>query len=213
MNTTTRMDILYLKWTLFLCLLISTTNSFGQQQRKQRVDTFRIALKMEFKKHLYPTVDSLTTEEMGVFVVFPHVKPNASLRLIEKNGKAYIETRILYKNVSDEVLTAFKNHKYKELTIHSDSFTIEVSNCFKTKMLDAFRKTVNQKFVDLYPKKIEIYDGTNFKFWINEDSKSTSINIREDIDSRFYGWKFAKTNLQIIDDIKKGVFEESKYKL
>jgi hypothetical protein len=80
-------------------------------------------------------------------------------------------------------------------------------------MLDAFRQTVNQKFVDLFQKKIEIYDGTNYNFWLNEDAKTTTINIREDVDARCYGWKFAKLNLQIIDDIKSGVFEESKYNL
>ncbi|NDP20516.1 MAG: hypothetical protein GZ091_05500 [Paludibacter sp.] len=195
----------------FISSLAIIVHVSAQQPRKQQVDTFGIALRMEHKKHLYPTVDSLTTKELAVFVLSPHVKPNASLRLIERNAKAYIEARILYKNVSAEVITAFRNHNYKQLKLQTDSFSVEISDSFKTKMLYAFRKTVHQKFVDLFPKKIEIYDGTNFNFWIYEDSKTTSINIREDRDSRYYGWQFAKINLQLIDDLKNGMFNESKY--
>ncbi len=213
MNTNLKMVTTFLKVILVLCLSILSISCFGQIQRKLRVDTFGIALRMEHKKHLYPIVDSLTTKELAVFVLSPLVKPNASLRLIERNAKAYIEARILYKNVSSEVITAFKSHNYKQLIIQTDSFTVEVSQCFKTKMLDAFRRTVNQKFVDLFPKKIVVYDGTNYNFWLNEDAKTTAINIQEDGDARYYGWKFAKLNLQIIDDIKNGVFDESKYEI
>lgn len=213
MNTNLKMVTTFLKAILILCLFVLSISCFGQTQRKQRVDTFGIALRQEHKKYLYPTVDSLTTKELAVFVFSPPVKPNASLRLIERNGKTCIEVHILYKNISAEVTTSFRNHNYKQLTIQTDSFTIEISECFKPKMLDAFRQTVNQKFVDLFPQKIEIYDGTNYNFWLNEDTIITAINIREDCDARYYGWKFAKLNLQIIDDIKKGVFEESKYNL
>jgi hypothetical protein len=200
-----------LKFTLVVVISILSNSCFGQIQRKQRVDTFGIALRMEHKKHLYPTVDSLTTKELAVFVLSPHVKPNASLRLIERNAKFYIETRILDKNISAEVIMAFKNRNYKQLKLQSDCFTVEVSDVFKTQMLDAFRQTVNQMFVDLIPKKIEIYDGTNYNFWLNEGAKTTSKIIQEDGDDRYYGWRLAKLNLQIIDDLKNGVFEESKY--
>jgi hypothetical protein len=131
MNTNLKMVTTSLKVTLVLFISILSLSCFGQIQRKQRVDTFGIALRKEHEKHLYPTVDSLTTNELAVFVLSPHVKPNASLRLIERNGKAYIEARILYKNVSAEVITAFRNHKYKQLTIQTDSFTVEISQCFK----------------------------------------------------------------------------------
>lgn len=213
MNINLKMATTYLKVILVLFISILTNNCFGQIQRKQRVDTFGIALRMEHKKHLYPTVDSLTTKELAVFVLSPHVKPNASLRLIEKNGNAYIEARILYKNVSAEVITAFRNHNYKQLKLQTDIFTVKISDGFKTRMLNTFKKTANQKFVDLFPKNLEIYDGTNYNFWINEDAKTMAINIREDGDARYFGWEFAKINLQIIEDIKNGVFDESKYKL
>ncbi len=211
MNTNLKMATTSLKFTLVVVISILSNSCFGQIQRKQRVDTFGIALRMEHKKHLYPTVDSLTTKELAVFVLSPHVKPNASLRLIERNAKFYIETRILDKNISAEVIMAFKNRNYKQLKLQSDCFTVEVSDVFKTQMLDAFRQTVNQMFVDLIPKKIEIYDGTNYNFWLNEGAKTTSKIIQEDGDDRYYGWRLAKLNLQIIDDLKNGVFEESKY--
>lgn len=194
-------------------MFIFSLSSYGQIQRKQRVDTFGIALRMEHKKHLYPSVDSLTTKELAVFVLSPPVKPNASLRLIERNGKAYIEVRILHKNISNAVISAFRDHNYKQLKLQSDSFSVEIRDSFKTKMLDAFRQTVNQKFVDFYPKKIEIYDGTNYNFWLKEGAKTTSKGIREDGDARYFGWQFAKINLQVIDDIKNGVFNESKYEI
>ena len=213
MNANLKMATTSLKISLVLGISLLTISCFGQIQRKQRIDTFGIALRKEHKKHLYPSVDSLTTKELAVFVLSPHVKPNASLRLIERNAMFYIEVRIMYKNVSAEVIQAFRNHCYNQLELHTDSFTVEMSEDFKNKMLVAFRQTVNQKFVDLFPKKTEIYDGTNYNFWINEEAKTTVINIREDGDSRYYGWKFAKINLQIIDDIKNGVFDESKYKM
>lgn len=213
MNTIFSTVSIFLKWIIILYFFLLNISCFAQIQRKERVDTLGIALKVEHKKYLYPTVDTLTTKELAVFVLYPQVEPNASLRLIERNGKAYIDTHILYKNISSEVILVLKNRNYKQLKLQSDCFTVEVSDVFKTKMLDAFRQTVNQKFVDLFPKKIEIYDGTNYNFWLNKGAKITSINIREDGDARYYGWKFAKINLQIIDDIRNGVFDESKYEL
>jgi len=205
------MATISLKISLVLVISLLTISCFGQIQRKQRIDTFGIALRKEHKKHLYPSVDSLTTKELAVFVLSPHVKPNASLRLIERNARFYIEVRIMYKNVSAEVIQAFRNNCYDQLELHTDSFTVEMSEDFKNRMLVAFRQTVNQKFVDLFPKRIEIYDGTNYIFWMNEGAKTTSKIIQEDGDDRYYGWRLAKLNLQIIDDLKNGVFEESKY--
>lgn len=213
MNTNLKTATISLKFILVVVISILSNSCFGQIQQKQRVDTFGIALRMEHKKHLFPTVDSLTTKELAVFVLSPHVKPNASLRMIERNTKAYIEVRIMYKNLSAEVITAFRNHCYNQLKLQKDSFTVEISDSFRTKMLVAFRLTVNQKFTDLFPKQVSIYDGTNFNFWLNENDKTKSISIRDDGDTRYYGWKFAKINLQIIDDIKTGVFDESKYKM
>ncbi|NDP20517.1 MAG: hypothetical protein GZ091_05505 [Paludibacter sp.] len=195
---------------LLMCFF--TLSSYGQiQQNKHRVDTIGIAIKSELQKHLYPPVDSLTTKELAVFVLFPLGKPNSSLRLIEKNGKTYIEVRSLYKNVGEETLMAFVNHNYKPLSIQTDSFTVEVSRCFKNIMLDAFKKTVHEKFINMFPKKIQLYHGTSFKFWTNENGNTVSINIKKDSDPLYFGQKFAKINLQIIDDLKNGVFDELKY--
>lgn len=203
--------ILSPKVVLLVSLCLITANILAQKPRKERVDTFGIALRMEHKKHLHPTVDSLTTKELSVFILSPQVKPNASLRLIERNTKTYIEARILYKNISNETISAFKNHNYKQLKLKLDSFNVEISDSFKVKMLDAYRQTVNQKFIDLFPKKILLYHGTNLNFWINEDGTMKSKNIREDMDAIYYGWQFAKINLQIIDDLKNGAFDETKY--
>ena len=191
-------------------VLFGTINCMAQFQKK-KVDAVQTAYFSELKKYLYPPVDSLTTKELAVFVLFPNEKPNSSLRVIERKSKTYIEVRILHKNVGVELLTAFKSHNYRQLALQSDSFTVEVSKYFKFRILEAFRKTVNEKFIDMFPRKIEIYDGTIFNFWFNENTKTTSKNIREDGNSMYFGWKFAKINLQIIDDIKNGVFEESKY--
>lgn len=108
---------------LFFVLLVCFAGASAQMPKKQGVDTFGIALRMEYKKHLYPAVDSLTTNELVAF------------------------------------------------------------------------------------------DGTNFNFWLNEGAITTSKIIQEDGDARNYGWNFAKLNLRIIDDIKKGVFDESRYEL
>ncbi len=206
------MDSISIKIILLL-LLLSSINGFSQQQ-KQRVDTYQLALKAELERHLYPQVNAKTTKELAVFLVLPHVGNNSSLRLIERNGKGYIEIRYLHRNVGTEVLTAFISNKYSELSIPSDSFIVEVSECFKIKVLSAFRETVNQKItIDSDHNIIETYDGTNYNFWLNENDKTKSISIRDDGDTRYYGWKFAKINLQIIDDIKNGVFDESKYKM
>lgn len=212
MNINLKMDIKLLKVSLFLIFLLLDVSCYGQiQQNKHRVDTIGIAIKSELQKHLYPPVDSLTTKELAVFVLFPLGKPNSSLRLIEKNGKIYIEVRFLYKNVGEETLAAFVNHSYKPMTLEIYSFTVEVSRCFKNIMLDAFKKTVHEKFIDMFPKKIELYHGTSFKFWINENGNTVSIVIKKDSDPLYFGQKLAKINLQIIEDLKNGVFDESKY--
>jgi hypothetical protein len=196
---------------IIIVLFAFFANSTAQPLRKNRVDTFRIALKTELKKHLYPQVDSLISHELAVFVVFPYAEPNSSLRLIEKNEKYYLEVRLVQKNVNAEVIRAFANHRYTPLTLPTDSFCVQVSEKFKNSMLVVFRKTVHEKFTDLFPKQIQIYDGTNYNFWINENAKTTSKTICEDGDAMYFGWKVAKINLQLIMDVKTSLFDETKY--
>ena len=128
-NTTSNMGTTCLKAMFFFTLIFTTLNSYTQSQKK-KIDTVQISYGEELKNHLYPPVDSLATMDLALFIVFPEINPNSSLRLIEKNGKSYLEVRCLEKNVWVEVLTSFLNHSYKPMTLKVNYFSVSVSEQF-----------------------------------------------------------------------------------
>ena len=220
---------LILSISLFLILFLTAGNSYAQT-RKQRVDTVQISYFAELKKHLYPPVDSLTTKELALFTVFPEVKPNSSLRLIEKNSKFYLELRYLEKNIWVEVLTSFVQHSYKPMTLKVEYFIAPLSTQFATKVLAVFSKVKElrgngQKIYEkgkLLTGHFDFFDGSSYNFitYINGKMESTNIQVDESdpyntdpIESSDYIYKVKLTNIRIINDMKNGTFKESKYEI
>lgn len=220
---------LILSVSLFFILFLIAGNSYAQT-RKQRVDTVQISYFAELKKHLYPPVDSLTTKELALFTVFPEVKPNSSLRLIEKNSKFYLELRYLEKNIWVEVLTSFVQHSYKPMTLKIDYFSVPLSKQFATKILEVFSKVKElrgnrQKIYEkgkLLTEHFDLFDGSSYNFitYINGKVESAGIQVSESdpyntdpIESSDYIYKVKLTNIKIINDMRNGTFKESNYEI
>lgn len=210
MNTFPRTGSTFFKTVLFFYLSFFTLNGFAQTQRK-RVDSVQLAYFAELKKHLYPPVDSLTTRELALFTVFPEIKSNSSLRLIEKNGKTYLEARSLEKNLWVETLTSFSNHSYVPLNLKVNVYAEIVTQQFTNNMLEVFNKAI--VWLNNQPKTNRIYDGDSYDFRISDNGKITSASVNADLDSTDVRMQVINTNLQIINDLKNGSFSESKYQI
>jgi hypothetical protein len=212
MNTFSGTGCTFFKATLFFFLSFFTLNGFAQTQRK-RVDTVQVAYFAALKKHLYPPVDSLTTRELALFVVFPEVEPNSSLRLIDKNGKTYLEVRSLEKNLWVETLTSFANHSYTPINLKVNVYSTIVSQQFANNMVEAFNEVIARQNSQPKPEPYSIYDGTIYDFSINDNGKIASVSINADVDSTDVRMQVVTANLQIITDLKNDSFDQSKYQI
>lgn len=214
MNILSCMVSTYLNLKMILIFGISFLALNGFAQTHKRVDTVQIAYYAELEKHLYPPVDSLTTTELSLFVVFPEVNPNSSLRLIvKKNGESYLEVRSLEKNVWVEVLTSFVNHCYKPMMLKVNSFSAPINNQFENRMLCVYNKVITLHNNRIKSKENMIFDGTSYVFTTDNNGKKISTTINSDLESTDYRFLVSNTNLQIINDLKNGTFSESKYEI
>lgn len=94
-----------------------------------------------------------------------------------------------------------------------NNFSVSVSEQFSKMILVVFNKVKLWNCNKINSKKNWVYDGTSFDFRINDNGKITIISFNSDLDSTDYRLQVANTNLQIINDIKNGSFDELKYSI
>ena len=177
--------------------------------------------KEEIKKRLDPAVDTTTTKVVALYVMRPSFKsPESSIRIIDINNKSFIETRFFSSNLWEAMISY---NPEKLMSLSTNYFTSPISNSFTNRMLENFTKVIeNNKSDDESEKlkkipgqsvRIRLYDGTIYEFEVNNDmSVKHTIIKREPIIGDLY-YKVTTTNDQILNDLKNGTFNESKYEI
>lgn len=206
---------------IFLAIYLSNINCVSCQSSKERID-ISMSLSIELINHLNPPFITKDTTEVAVFRVKPEVKPDSSLRVIETKEQSYLEVRYLDKNIWYELFASIKEHRYPPLFLKVHLYSIPISNSFKNRILKVFAETIslNEEMMKL-PRKYDFFDGTFYGFKINSNGKITETTINDD--SELYQktttgkhdlrYLVKTTNLRIINDVRNGTFNESKYEI
>ncbi len=198
-----KLRLYQLRFVFCFCLIHISALSYGQGLSEW--------YNTGIEKRLYPKVDSKKGNEVLLFVAKPSfVKPEYSLRIVEKANQSFLELRILEKNLWNE-LFRLRTMGASEITLSTQFYSIVISEFFKNKMLDAFSKAISANENRVKPSGPRTFDGICYEFHTFECEKQSIIKIdynleRDDIEN-----VIAFTNYQIANDIRNSSFEESKY--
>jgi len=218
------MKIFQQKFFCLLALLLIIGQVYGQYGR------VRFNYRSEIEKHLFPKIDTTTTKEIVLFCATPLFdSAEQSIRIVEIGNQSIIEVRVLEKNLWGEL------HKIKasdSLSIKTYLFSAPVSESFRNKMLVAFSKVIVLHNSTIKPKKIirksfghqngkligedevegpDIFDGTSYLFRINEIGSISNTTISCPLGSDDFRYLVSMANMQMINDLKNDLFNESKY--
>lgn len=202
------------KFLYLLTLLLIPGSIFSQN------GIFWFNYESELEKRLNPVIDTITTKEVVFFKAKPSfIEPEHSIRIIEFGNQTFIEARILERNLWT---------KLSELTKQNDSLLIKtylfvkpVSISFRNKMIIAFSKVIVLDTNTIKRKEyessdgtihgVQIFDGTTYEFITNSNGVLSKAIIRYELNSSDFRWQVINTNLEIINDLKNDLFNESKY--
>jgi|GEM_PF-2867135 len=167
----------------------------------------------EIGKRLHPGERLQNTVEIAFFIACPSfVVPEYSLSVVEVNNKYYIRARILEKNLSDE-LAKISRGKQKPIDINTSVYSGQISTSFKDSLLNTFRKTISTFTKKKIPEGVVcLFDGTVFEFEVFLQNEHEYVKIDVDLKDSDYQKKTTLLLDKIINDLKNGSFDESKYK-
>jgi hypothetical protein len=182
------------------------------------------------KTYLSPPIDTTTTKEIASFIGItvpmrrtPFI-PEHSIRIIKSGNHFSIEARIFGENLSkiknEYEISVLDGKDTKFYPIEIFTSIMPISDSLKDRMLSIFYKVISYGHVK--PSRIvnadgsitlSIYEGPTYEFVINDSvhSQSTIGFSLDPTDSTDLRNKVIKTNLQIVNDLKNNIFDESKY--
>lgn len=215
--------------TKILCLLVLFLIKglvYGQY------GTVRFNYNLELEKRLFPKIDTATTKEIVLFCERPSFdNSEQSLRIVAIDNQSFIEVRILEKNLWIE-LNRIKPSD--SLSVKTDFFSAPISNSFRAKMLETFSKVIVLDKSTVKPKRVikktveykkgkwvtveekegpDFFDGTFYLFRINDGGIKSNTTIACPSSSDDFRYQVSMTNLQIINDLKYGTFNDLKYEI
>lgn len=193
-----------------LALLLSIGVGFSQS-KKGWIDMTR-DYEPELTKCLQPQIDTLQGKQVLLYIAKPSfVDPEHSIRLIDSCNQSFLEARILERNLWDE-LTNMSKKGDTIISIKTHSISIPVSQKFKNKMLKIFSEVIKLNESRKRPNGPTTFDGTRCEFIILENGSITST-VDYNLEKKEFDYKASVANLQIINDLKNGTFNESKYEI
>jgi hypothetical protein len=192
-----------LRFLFCFCLIHISALSYGQGLSEW--------YNAELEKRLYPKVSSDNEKQVLMFVAKPSfVKPEYSLRIVEKANQSFLELRIIEKNLWNE-LFRLRTMGASEITLSNQFYSIVISEFFKNKMLDAFSNAISANENRVKPSGPRTFDGTCYEFYTFECGKEYTIKIDYNLEKNDIENVIAIANDQIANDIRNGLFAESKY--
>ncbi len=169
--------------------------------------------KTEIEYRLHPGEKDQSAVEIIFFMARPSFKiPEYSLSVVEINSKFYIRARILEKNLWEELSQA-KEKKQQLSPVQTPVYSRSISSSFKDSLLNTFRKSILSYKKKKKPEGVICwFDGTVFEFNVFLGNTLDHIKIDDDLKDNDYEKKSIILLDQIINDLKDGSFDESKYK-
>lgn len=191
---------------IFLLLQMTTNLIYAQTTKKGIGVTERYETELE--KRLNPALTNYKIKAQLFFQVTYDPLPERSLRLIDAENNSFLEARILNKNLHESLSIYSRNYKSKTDIIKVTYHRVNVSKQFRNNMLYCSNKVLCIKDP---VRKPQLYDGMYFKYRTNTNGSWRTKTIAWELDKKSFEYQVSTTNMQIIEDIRTGTFDETKY--
>lgn len=201
-------DVLHRKTMCFMTVFLFACLAYSQSE-KVKID-IREMYQAQLTEHLFPNIEKLGVNEIVLFYAKPSLEPEYSIRIVERGDQSYIEGRFLEKNLWYELLRHFINHNENPFSVNVSLDSMQISNKFKERMLDAINNLIN------YDKAITdcndlVFDGIRYVFAIfDKNERVSTIEIRSP-EPGTLEYDLANLFTQMANDLKSQSFDEVVY--
>lgn len=197
--------------SLYLLAIVLSIEVACSQSKKGWINMKRY-YEPELLNRLQPQIVTMKGKQVVLYIAKPSfVDPEHSIRLIDSCNQSLLEVRILERNLWDELTNMSKNCD-TIISLKTHYFSIPVSQKFRNKMLKVFSVAIKLNESRKRPNGPITFDGTLCEFTIFEKEEITST-VDYDLEKKEFDYKISVVNLQIINDLKNGTFNESKYEI
>jgi hypothetical protein len=183
---------------------------------------------LELKKYLDPHIDTLSTREVGFFMIrnTSDLTPEYSIRLVKVSNHYKLEARILDRNLSRAIScydnAVLKGNKENVLSVGTFTYIIPITDSLKSRIVNIFNKVIicnKDSYRSLETSDADgntivmFYDGPICQYRVSENGTFSSNVIRYPWTSSDIWEQVRRTNLRIIEDLRNNSFDESEYNI
>ncbi|MDP4239524.1 MAG: hypothetical protein Q8904_08665, partial [Bacteroidota bacterium] len=153
-----------------------------------------------------------------------NLTPEYSIRIVKVNKHYELEARILDRNLlkamSDYELSVLKGNERGVFSVGTFTYIIPITDSLKSRIVNIFNKviTFNDESARSFMTAnadgtitVMVYDGPIYRFRVCENEIDSHKSIGYPLASSDFRTLVIRTNLQIIEDLRNKIFDESGY--